>query len=88
MKKSREWLVVLLVVLFSVTSLFAAGTKENAPAQSESSFLSDSAGLTNGSFLEDVPKPTKQWKLANITRTLMNAHWVKNKEGFEAAGKH
>ncbi len=88
MKKSKRCLVVLLVALLGVSGLFAAGANEVAPVQDEGSFLSDSAGLTNGAFLEGVPKPTKQWKIANITRTLMNAHWVKNKEGFEAAEKH
>ncbi|HWR12858.1 MAG TPA: substrate-binding domain-containing protein [Rectinemataceae bacterium] len=51
-------------------------------------FLSDFMGLKNGSFLASVPRPTKKYKIANITRTLMNEHWVKNKEGFEAALKH
>jgi ABC-type sugar transport system substrate-binding protein len=51
-------------------------------------FLSDLMGLNNGAFLTNVPKPTKKYKIANITRTLMNEHWVKNKEGFEAAAKH
>ncbi|MCC8167566.1 MAG: substrate-binding domain-containing protein [Planctomycetes bacterium] len=51
-------------------------------------FLEDASGLKNGAYLQNVPKPSKQYNIANITRTFMNAHWVKNKEGFEAAAKH
>lgn len=77
MKKVLSVLVVLTLVLsFGFAS-----------AQ-EVSFLSDEAGLTNGSFLENVGEAKGEYKIANITRTLMNAHWVKNAEGFEAAGEH
>jgi len=71
---------LLLALVLVATCAFAA--------VGEVSFLSDEAGLTNGSFLEGVGTPKGEYKIANITRTLMNAHWVKNKEGFEAAGAH
>ena len=89
--KRRNVLTVLIVLLCSAATLWAAGAKEPAAttaSTSENEFLSDTAGLTDGAFLEGVPTPTQDWEIANITRTLMNAHWVKNKEGFEAAGKH
>ncbi|MEW6227266.1 MAG: substrate-binding domain-containing protein [Bacillota bacterium] len=54
----------------------------------EVSFLSKDAFLRNGAFLENVPKPSRQYKIANISRTLLNEHWVMNKEGFMAALKH
>ncbi len=77
--KKRFLSVLLALVLLSMGAFASA---------EEVSFLSDEAGLTNGSYLENVGTPKGDYKVANITRTLMNAHWVKNKEGFEAAGAH
>ncbi len=77
----KRILSVLMVLAMVVSCSFMATAQDV-------SFLSDEAGLTDGSFLENVGAPKAEYKIANITRTLMNAHWVKNKEGFEAAGKH
>lgn len=70
-------LTVVLALLVGTVAIFAASEP----------FLSNNAYLRTGSYLKNVPKPTKTYKIANITRTLLNAHWVKNKEGFEAALK-
>jgi D-allose transport system substrate-binding protein len=68
---------VLALILGTVT-VFAASN----------SFLSPNAYLKQGAFITNVPKPHKAYKIANISRTLLNEHWVKNKEGFEAALRH
>lgn len=73
-------LLALLTIALAVQSLCAG--------DGQVAFLDDSAGLENGAYLKEVPKPSKNYNVANITRTLMNAHWVKNKDGFEAAAKH
>ncbi len=52
------------------------------------SFLSDQAFLEDGHFLPNVPKPSEAYEIANVTRTLLNAHWVKNRDGFMDALKH
>ncbi len=78
----KKWIISTLLALALVFSCAFAVVGE------EVSFLDDQAGLTNGSFLENVGTPKAEYKIANITRTLMNAHWVKNTEGFTAAGKH
>jgi ABC-type sugar transport system substrate-binding protein len=71
-------LVALTVILLVGTMMVFAESVD---------FLSDNAYIENGAFLEDIPKPSKTYNIANITRTLLNEHWVKNKEGFEAALK-
>ncbi len=75
-------LAILALALAFSGSLVTAGEKGNV------AFLDDSVGIENGAFLKGVPAPSKKHQIANITRTLMNAHWVKNKDGFEAASKH
>jgi ABC-type sugar transport system substrate-binding protein len=77
-----------LAVLFALTMAVGARAAEAGGAAANNAFLSDAMGLSDGSFLPNVPKPAKKYKIANITRTLMNAHWVKNKEGFLAAAAH
>lgn len=72
----------------ALTAILAAAFIGSLAFAGEVKFLDDSVGLENGTFMKDVPKPSKKYQIANITRTLMNAHWVKNKDGFEAAAKH
>ena len=87
--KLQKGLVVLFALLIAMGAWANGGAeKAAAPAVSNNAFLSDTMGIVNGSFLPNVPKPSKKWKIANITRTLMNAHWVHEKEGFLAACAH
>lgn len=83
--------VVLCLLLCVVITGFAFSKGGSQPSSASATgnvaFLSDSTGLNNGAFFENVPKATKNYKIANITRTLMNAHWIKEKEGFEAAAR-
>lgn len=74
----------LTCIVFAATVLVGAS---GAGEKGGVAFLDDLIGIENGSFLKGVPTPSKPYQIANITRTLMNAHWVKNKEGFEAASK-
>ena len=78
MRRIRSELLfsVVLLVLFSVGF---------AGAAEEVSFMSDSSGLKDGSYLDNVPKPSNKYKIANISRTLLNEHWVKNSDGFKEA---
>ncbi len=82
--------IAVLLLLTCLTFTWAGGNQEtkSVPATGSVAFLDDSEGLVNGEFLDGVPKPSKNYKIANITRTLLNAHWIKNGEGFEAAGAH
>ena len=73
---------------FALMAFLAAAVAVQGVYAGQVAFLDDSVGLTNGEFMKNVPKPSKKYQVANITRTLMNAHWVKNKDGFEAAAKH
>ncbi|MCD8349700.1 MAG: substrate-binding domain-containing protein [Planctomycetaceae bacterium] len=73
---------------FALMALLGVALLAQGIFAGEVEFLEDSSGLTNGTYLQNVPKPSKPYNIANITRTLMNAHWVKNKDGFEAAAKH
>lgn len=75
--RGKKSLVLVCLLIVAVSGVFA-----------QDYFLSDFMGLKNGAFLPAVPRPSQKYKVANITRTLMNEHWVKNKEGFEAALKH
>jgi len=74
---SKKIFMALCAMLLLVSGVFA-----------QDYFLSDYMGLKSGAYLENVPRPSKPYKIANITRTLMNAHWVKNAEGFKAALQH
>ncbi|MGA2547049.1 MAG: substrate-binding domain-containing protein [Rectinemataceae bacterium] len=80
------------MVLIGLALLLQGVVAQQQPASSDASggiaFLNDSEGLKNGSYVAGVPKPSKNYMIADLTRTLMNAHWVKNKAGFEAAAKH
>ncbi|MDR1506042.1 MAG: substrate-binding domain-containing protein [Treponema sp.] len=82
-------LVVFLLIALCVGGLWAAPGQQSSKstATGNVAFLDDSVGLKNGAFFENVPRPSKNYQIANITRTLMNAHWIKEKEGFEAAAK-
>lgn len=77
--KMRKRLNILIFVLLLIVFV-----SFNVVAQ-DVTFLSDDAYIENGAFLKDIPKPEKVYKIANITRTLLNEHWVKNKDGFMAA---
>lgn len=78
MKLRISLLTLVLVLLVGTVSVFSVSEL----------FLSTDAYLKAGAYLDNVPKPSKVYKIANITRTLLNEHWVKNKEGFEAAVKY
>lgn len=77
---------VFLACIALTLTLFAGAA--GAGEKGSVAFLDDSVGIENGTFLKGVQKPSKRYQIANITRTLMNTHWVKNKDGFEAASKH
>lgn len=77
--KSRFYVMSLvLTLILGTVAVFAASD----------SFLSPNAFIKQGAFITNVPKPQKVYKIANISRTLLNEHWVNNKVGFEAALKH
>ncbi len=78
----------LTLFAFLALALSFAVCVANGGEKGSVAFLDDSVGIENGSFMKNVPTPSKKYQIANITRTLMNAHWVKNKDGFEAASKH
>jgi D-allose transport system substrate-binding protein len=85
--------VVLVLVLFAFAGCkgkadSAAESVQSGPATGDVAFLSDSEGLNNSQFFSNVPKASKSYQIANVTRTLMNEHWVKEKDGFEAAAKY
>ena len=65
-------LIVVSILVLGVGTVFSQNV----------SFLSDDAYLKDGAFLENVPQPSKVYNFANISRTLLNEHWVKNKDGF------
>jgi ABC-type sugar transport system substrate-binding protein len=71
-------MTLILALLLGTAVIYAASEP----------FLSTNSYLKNGAYMDNVPKPSKVYKIANISRTLLNEHWVKNKEGFEAALKH
>ncbi len=84
MKKLTLFCLLAMMLTIQASSFgIALGGEKGSVA-----FLDDSVGIKDGSFLKSVPAPSKKYQIANITRTLMNAHWVKNKDGFEAAAQH
>ena len=72
----------------SKTADAAGSAGQSGPADGSVAWLDDAVGLKNGAFFENVPQASKNYQIANVTRTLMNAHWIKEKEGFEAAAKY